>query len=192
MERTRDTIYTVGHSNRTIEELFEILKAYKIERVVDIRSVPRSMHNPQFNKDAIARSLRNRHISYRQMKDLGGFRHTLKDTINTGWRNPSFRGFADYMQTDKFDMALEKLIALLQNRTTVIMCAESVPWRCHRSLIADALTARGVLVKDIYSKTSVKVHSMTPFARITRGHVSYPEKGDTIGNISENGRKGNV
>lgn len=185
MKNTKGTIYTVGHSNRTVEEFIEILKTYKIELVVDIRSIPQSMHNPQFNKDAIARSLRNRHINYRHMKDLGGFRHSLKDSINQGWKKPSFRGFADYMQTGKFDMALEKLIALLVKKTSVLMCAESVPWRCHRSLIADTLTARGVVVKDIYSKASVKEHSMTSFARIMTGRVYYPEGYDAMGDTSK-------
>lgn len=185
MKNIKGTIYTVGHSNRTIEEFIEILKTYKIEQVVDIRSIPRSMHNPQFNKDVIAKILRNRHINYRQMKDLGGFRHALKDTINKGWRKPSFRGFADYMQTGKFEVALEKLIALLVHKTSVLMCAESVPWRCHRSLIADALTARGVVVKDIYSTASVKEHSMTSFARIMKGRVYYPEGYDVMGDTSK-------
>jgi uncharacterized protein (DUF488 family) len=178
MKKIRGAIYTLGHSNRTIEEFIEILKTYKIEQVVDIRSIPRSMHNPQFNKDAIAKSLRSRHINYKQMKDLGGFRHTLKDTINKGWRKPSFRGFADYMQTDKFNIALEKLIVISNNKTSALLCAESVPWRCHRSLIADALTARGVKVKDIYSKTRVQEHSMTSFAKIKKGRVYYPEEDD--------------
>jgi len=188
--KKKRVIYTVGHSNRTMEEFIEILKTYKIEQVVDIRSIPRSRHNPQFNKNAIAKSLRNRRINYRQTKDLGGFRHTLKNSINKGWEKPSFRGFADYMQTDKFDLALEKLIILLINKTSALMCAESVPWRCHRSLIADALTARGIIVKEIYSKKTVKEHVMTSFAKIKKGKVYYPEVDDKMVNPLKNNHTG--
>lgn len=152
------------------------LKAHRIEQVVDIRTIPRSGHNPQFNREALAKSLRNRHINYRHMKDLGGLRHAAKDSINKGWVNSSFRGFADYMQTDEFDKALEKLIDLSAKRTIAIMCAEAVPWRCHRSLIADALTVRNIPVENIYSKTNVKEHRMTSFAQIKDGKITYPEE----------------
>lgn len=168
------SIFTIGHSNRPLEEFVAILRAQGIQQVVDVRSIPRSRHNPQFNREVIARSLRNKRIGYRLMKDLGGFRHTVPDSINTGWEKASFRGFADYMQTASFDAALEKLIAISAARTTAIMCAESVPWRCHRSLIADALAARGIRVGHIYSAASVKEHGMTSFCRVRKGRVFYP------------------
>ena len=141
MKRPRPVIFTVGHSTRSLEELVGILRAHGIERLVDVRTIPRSRHNPQFNRETLSKALHNRRLSYRHMKALGGLRHARPDSINTGWRNPSFRGFADYMQTPPFQHALETLIKLAAQKPTAIMCAEAVPWRCHRSLIADALTA---------------------------------------------------
>src|SRR4029077_8616526 len=141
--------YTVGHSTRTIEEFIALLKEQSIKRLVDVRTIPRSRHNPQFNRDELPKSLRGAHIGYTHMPELGGLRHARKDSSNTGWRNLSFRGFADYMQTPEFERALEKLIGMAARGRIAIVCAEAVPWRCHRSLIADALTARGIPVEDI-------------------------------------------
>ena len=139
-----------------------------------MRTIPRSRHNPQFNRDTFGHALHNRRIGYRHLKALGGLRHARPDSINTAWRNASFRGYADYMQTDRFAQALEKLILLAADRPTAILCAEAVPWRCHRSLIADALTVRGYSVRDIFSATSAKPHRLSPLAKVRGRAISYP------------------
>lgn len=167
-------IYTVGHSTHSLDEFVDLLRAHGIRRVVDVRTVPRSRHNPQYNRETFSRALHHRHLHYRHMKGLGGLRHTRADSPNTGWRNASFRGFADYMQTPAFAQALEDLIALAACEPTVIMCAEAVPWRCHRSLIADALLVRGVPVSHIYSTAKAVPHVLTPFARVRGQQVTYP------------------
>ena len=136
-------LYTIGHSTRTADALVELLRAHRIEMLVDVRTIPRSRHNPQFNRDALAQSLAAAGIDYAHHPALGGLRHPRKDSVNLGWRNASFRGYADYMQTAEFARALDALEALADARRTAIMCAEAVPWRCHRGLIADALTVRG-------------------------------------------------
>ena len=135
----RVTVLTVGHSNRSIEDFLTLLRSHDVVRLVDIRTVPKSRYNPQFNTDALARSLADAGIEYVHMAALGGLRHPKKGSINSAWRNDSFRGYADYMQTNEFGAAIEQLIQLAAGKRTVIMCAESVPWRCHRSLVADAL-----------------------------------------------------
>jgi hypothetical protein len=132
------TIFTVGHSTRTLEKFIALLQSYGIESLVDIRTVPRSRHNPQFNGDTLRKALKPHGIEYAPLRALGGLRHARQDSPNTGWRNTSFRGYADYMQTEEFAHALDQLIALSRQQCTAIMCAESVPWRCHRSLVADA------------------------------------------------------
>lgn len=171
-------IYTVGHSTRSFDEFVELLRAYGIERLVDVRTIPRSRHNPQFNRDTLGKSLRNRRISYRHLKELGGLRHAGADSPNTGWRNASFRGFADYMQTPEFAAAVARLVALAREKTTAIMCAETLPWRCHRSLIGDALLVRGVEVVDIMTLKSAKPHALTSMARVRGLQVTYPSPGD--------------
>ncbi len=174
MKTSLPVIFTVGHSTRTLDELVEILRTHGVERLVDVRTIPRSRHNPQFNRETLGKALHNRHLSYRHMKTLGGLRHARPDSTNTGWRNASFRGFADYMQTPAFGEALEKLLKLAEQKPTAIMCAEAVPWRCHRSLIADALTARGYKVRDIMSVTSAKPHALMTMARVHDQQVTYP------------------
>jgi uncharacterized protein (DUF488 family) len=174
MNRSMPVIYTVGHSTRSFNELVEMVRVHGVKRLVDVRTIPRSRHNPQFNRETLSKALHKRHLNYRHMKALGGLRHARPDSINTGWRNASFRGFADYMQTPSFAAALESLIRLAGQKPTAIMCAEAVPWRCHRSLIADALTARGYEVRDIMSVTSAKPHSLTPMARVRGQQVTYP------------------
>lgn len=169
------TIFTIGHSTQTIDEFITVLKAYAIQELIDIRTIPKSRHNPQFNADALKTVLHNHHIGYRHMKALGGLRHTHKDSVNTAWHNASFRGFADYMQTDEFADGIQKLIEIAQHKITVIMCAEAVPWRCHRSLIGDALLARGIKVQDIYNQTSIKPHTLTPWAVIDGTNITYPK-----------------
>jgi uncharacterized protein (DUF488 family) len=167
-------IFTIGHSTRSIEDFLAILKHYVITELIDVRTVPRSRHNPQFNNHELAHFLRNHHIGYRHQKNLGGFRHAHSNSVNTAWRNASFRGFADYMQTEEFKAGLQELITIAHEKTVVIMCSEAVPWRCHRSLIADALLVRGIDVTDIYSITSAKPHTLTPWAVVKNRTITYP------------------
>jgi uncharacterized protein (DUF488 family) len=168
------TIFTIGHSTLPIEEFIGLLKNYGIEQLVDVRTVPKSRHVPQFNSDALAAALGGQGIGYVHLKELGGLRHAKKDSINTGWRNASFRGYADYMSTDEFAMGIDRLIELSKAKRTVIMCAEAVPWRCHRSLVGDALLVRGIAVEDIMSATSVRPHKLTEFARVDGQQITYP------------------
>jgi uncharacterized protein (DUF488 family) len=168
------TVSTIGHSTHPIAEFICILKAHAIARLVDVRTIPKSRHNPQFNIDSLATSLQAAGIQYHHLSGLGGLRHARKDTINTGWRNASFRGYADYMQTPEFAENLRHLMELASEVPTAIMCAEAVPWRCHRSLIADALAARGVPVLEILSATKSQLHAMTSFARVEGQRVTYP------------------
>jgi uncharacterized protein (DUF488 family) len=163
---------TIGHSTRSLAEFIKLLEAYGVKEVVDVRTIPRSRHNPQFNKDALAKGLGD--ISYIHISGLGGLRHAKKDSVNGGWKNASFRGFADYMQTEEFEKGLAALMERAGKKLIAIMCAEALPWRCHRSLIADALTVRGVHVEHIYSETSVKTHKLTPFARVEGEKITYP------------------
>ena len=168
------TVFTVGHSTRTFQEFLALLKAHGIKRLVDIRSIPRSRHTPQFNRETLAERLRSAGLNYLHLKKLGGRRHAKKDSGNLGWHNASFRGFADYMQTPEFGEGLQRLLVLAKQKPTAIMCAEAVPWRCHRSLVGDALVARGIEVEDIFSATVVKPHKLTPFARVRGTTVTYP------------------
>ncbi|TXH36461.1 MAG: DUF488 domain-containing protein [Rhodospirillaceae bacterium] len=167
-------IFTVGHSTLPIEHFIALLTIYGIEQLMDIRTVPRSRHNPQFNSNELAGSLATARIGYVPMPALGGLRHAQKDSPNTGWRNKSFRGYADYMQTAAFREALETLIRMSRQKRTAIMCAEAVPWRCHRSLVADALDLRGVPVVEILSETNYRMHQLTPFARVEGTSITYP------------------
>lgn len=167
-------VYTIGHSTRTIEAFIDILKAYEIKQVVDIRTIPRSRHNPQFNKDTLPESLKKAKIMYVHIAGLGGLRHAFPDSVNKAWRNASFRGYADYMQTDDFKTGLERVIGLSKKRKIVLMCAESVPWRCHRSLVADALLIRNIQTMDIFSPTISKNHVLTPWATVRGKRITYP------------------
>ena len=167
-------ILTIGHSTRPIEEFVELLRQHNIEQLADIRTIPRSRRNPQFNGEALAKSLKRESIGYSHIKELGGLRHAHKDSINTGWRNPGFRGYADYMQTEEFARAVDRLLQLCAGKRCAVMCAEAVPWRCHRSLLADALAARGIPVEHILSGSRRDVHNITPFAQIENERVTYP------------------
>jgi uncharacterized protein (DUF488 family) len=192
-------VMTIGHSTHPIAEFIELLRSHRVARLVDVRTVPRSRHNPQFNRDALAQSLEAAQIGYSYMPGLGGFRRAKRDSagaipqvstfgagpgapenvatpvaLNAGWRNASFRGYADYMQTEEFERNLEELIALAATEKVAIMCAEAVPWRCHRSLIADALTVRGIEVREITGAHSEKLHRLTTFARVDGTRISYP------------------
>jgi uncharacterized protein (DUF488 family) len=169
-----DSVFTLGHSTLPIERFIALLDAYGIRRLADVRTVPRSRRNPQFNADALASSLRAQNIEYVPLPALGGLRHASKDSPNTGWRNESFRGYADYMQTHAFEEGLDALIRLSREQRTAIMCAEAVPWRCHRSLVADALGVRGIPVVEILSEQSARLHKLTPFARVDGTAITYP------------------
>ena len=159
------TVLTIGHSTHPLAEFIRLLQAHSVACVVDVRTIPRSRHNPQFNRDTLPTSLQTAGISYIHLPGLGGLRHTTKNSINMGWRNASFRGFADYMQTPEFETALNKLIQLTNQERVALMCAEAVPWRCHRSLIADALLVRGIPVEDIMNAKHRQLHKLTPFYR---------------------------
>ena len=169
-------VFTIGHSTRPIEQFIEILKAHGVKRVIDVRTIPRSRHNPQFNRESLAESLGCSGIGYTHLKKLGGLRHPAKDSTNLGWRNSGFRGFADYMQTPEFEAALARAIRLAKTKPCALMCAEAVPWRCHRSLIADALTVRKIPVKHIVSPTRAQPHKITPFALIRGTRITYPDE----------------
>lgn len=170
--RKKLTIKTIGHSTHPLDEFIKILEAHGVNEVVDVRTIPRSRHNPQFNKDELAKGLGK--IGYIHISGLGGLRHTKKNSPNTGWRNASFRGFADYMQTEEFEENLEKLVGIARKKQVAIMCAEALPRRCHRSLIADALTVRKIQVEHIYSIKSIKPHELTPFAKVEGVKITYP------------------
>jgi uncharacterized protein (DUF488 family) len=167
-------VLTIGHSTRTLEEFIGLLQAHGATRVVDVRTVPRSRHNPQFNKASLPRALKKSGLSYVHLSGLGGLRHAKRDSLNVGWRNASFRGYADYMQTPEFEQSLEELIGLANQDRIALMCAEAVPWRCHRSLIADALLVRGIRTEDIMSLTRRQVHVLTPFAKVRGTTITYP------------------
>lgn len=189
MTESPSTLWTIGHSTRPIDEFLSCLNAHGIQRLIDVRTVPRSRYNPQFNTEALAKSLAAVAVNYQHSADLGGLRKPKKDSLNTGWRNQSFRGYADYMASDAFKQALDTLIAdslqppfspapsgRAETRPfrVAIMCAEAVPWRCHRSLIADALLSRGWEVRHIMSTTKADPHRMTSFARLESGLLFYP------------------
>ena len=167
-------VLTIGHSTRTLEEFIGLLRAHGATRVIDVRTVPRSRHNPQFNGDSLPGSLKKAGLGYDHMPGLGGLRHAKRDSLNPGWRNASFRGFADYMQTPEFERSLDELVRLANQERIVLMCAEAVPWRCHRSLIADALLVRGILTEDIMGPKRRQVHTLTPFAKARGTTITYP------------------
>lgn len=169
-------IFTIGHSNKTILEFIQTLEAYKLKLLIDVRTVPKSRHNPQFGQKRLQASLKKKGIEYVHAAGLGGFRHTQKDSKNMAWRNLAFRGFADYMQSEEFKKNLKRLINRSKRKRLVLMCAEAVPWRCHRSLISDALVAQGFAVEEILTKTSHRPHKLTSFAKVRRKNVTYPLK----------------
>ncbi len=169
-----DAVFTVGHSTLPIDEFTALLQAYGIQRLVDVRTVPRSRHNPQFNAVSLAHSLPAAGIEYFPMPSLGGLRHARKESPNTGWHNENFRGYADYMQTPEFSRALDELMGMARRRRVAIMCAEAVPWRCHRSLVADALNVHGVPAVEIMSAGSHRMHNLTPFAHVEGKVITYP------------------
>ncbi|HEX6032077.1 MAG TPA: DUF488 domain-containing protein [Tepidiformaceae bacterium] len=164
----------MGHSTRPLAEFIALLKAHSVARLIDVRTVPRSRHNPQFNRDTLPAALAADGIGYEHVAGLGGFRRPDPESLNTGWRNASFRGYADYMQTPEFGAHLSDLMAKAKHERIVLMCAEAVPWRCHRSLIADALVVHGLGVEEIISGTRRQAHALTPFARVSGTVITYP------------------
>jgi uncharacterized protein (DUF488 family) len=168
------TVFTIGHSTRPIDEFIHLLTAHGVRRLVDVRTIPQSRHNPQFSREQLSASLEHAGIHYTHMPGLGGLRRPRKDSTNTGWRNASFRGYADHMQTREFEESLNRCVELASAEQVALMCAESVPWRCHRSLIADALLARGIDVREITSPTEARPHALTAWARVEGTKVTYP------------------
>jgi uncharacterized protein (DUF488 family) len=171
---TPNTVLTIGHSTRELDEFVKLLQAHEVMQLIDVRTVPRSRHNPQFNKETLPDALRAAGIAYEHTAGLGGLRHTRADSPNTGWRNASFRGYADYMQTDEFESNLRALVDRAQKDHLALMCAEAVPWRCHRSLIADTLAVRGIPVEHIVSGSRTQPHRLTPWAYVEGTRITYP------------------
>lgn len=168
-------IFTIGHSTRPIEEFIELLRSHEITQLVDIRTIPKSRRNPQYGQDQLEPSLHEAGIDYVYLKALGGLRSKAKESVNDAWENASFRNYADYMQTDAFVDGLNELISLAEKQTTAIMCAEAVPWRCHRRLVSDALLVRGIDSCEIISESSERLHTMTPFAVVDGESITYPK-----------------
>ncbi len=167
-------VFTIGHSTRPLEEFIPLLWVHGVSTLLDVRTVPRSRHNPQFNRATLPRVLARAGIGYEHVAALGGLRHARKDSPNGGWRNASFRGYADYMQTREFRAAVRALAARSRRERPALMCAEAVPWRCHRSLIGDALLVRGVDVEEIAGENATRAHRLTPFARVDGTTITYP------------------
>jgi uncharacterized protein (DUF488 family) len=171
------TILTIGHSTHSLEEFVAILEGHHVARLIDVRTIPKSRRVPQFNAESLAQHLPAQGIDYVHLKSLGGLRHPANDSVNAGWRNASFRGYADYMATGEFRQGIERLLELAREKRSAIMCAEAVPWRCHRSLIGDALFVRGIQVEDILSVKESKPHALTPFAKVSGLDITYPAEG---------------
>jgi uncharacterized protein (DUF488 family) len=175
MTKTLRRVYTVGHSTRPIEDFVALLNSFQITHLVDVRTIPRSRRNPQFNKESLPGVLEAVAIAYTHLPGLGGLRKARPDSVNTAWRNESFRGYADYMGTPAFEENLQRLIELIDDEEAIaIMCAEALPWRCHRSLIADALLVRGFQVTDILEAGKSQEHKLTPFAKVEGVRITYP------------------
>ena len=172
--RQSSSVFTIGHSTRPLEEFVQLLQAHGVTQVADVRTVPRSRHNPQFNQETLPQALQAAGIGYAHLPGLGGLRHSRADSPNKAWRNASFRGFADYMQTSEFEAALAQLLDMSTQGQLALMCAEAVPWRCHRSLIADALVVRGIGVEHITGASHRHLHTLTPWAQVDGQRITYP------------------
>jgi uncharacterized protein (DUF488 family) len=171
--RLPELVLTVGHSNRLLGEFLELLQANDVKLVADVRKMPGSRSNPQFDSKALSQALKEVGIDYVHFLGLGGLRRPRADSLNTGWENRSFRAYADYLLTPEFERSLEEFLAQAVGRCAALMCAEAVPWRCHRRLIADVLVSRGVRVEHIFNRNSRQVHTLTPWARVVGGQVMY-------------------
>ena len=173
-------IHTIGHSTRTRHDFIALLQKFTIQLLLDVRTVPRSRHVPHFNSEVLAAALVKEGIEYRSFKQLGGLRKPIPDSPNAGWRNAGFRGFADYMQAELFWNAIAEVVRSAAEKRVALMCAEAVPWRCHRSLIADALVVMGHEVRHIISATELRVHELTPFAVVREQRITYPPVGNLL------------
>lgn len=171
---SRNFVFTIGHSTRPIDDFLHLLKSHGVQRVVDVRTLPRSRFNPHFDITRLPAHLRAAHIHYTHLPGLGGLRRPHRDSPNIGWRNISFRGYADHMRSAAFKRSLERCLELASVERIAVMCAEAVPWRCHRSLIADALVARGIDALEIASDSRVRPHTLTPFAQVDGTVITYP------------------
>lgn len=167
-------VLTIGHSTRTLEEFVQLLEVYGVTLVVDVRTVPRSRHNPQFNKETLPTSLKHYGVRYIHMPEIGGLRHPKHESVNTAWKNSGFRGYADYMHTQEFADSLLKIVALARENRLALMCAEAMPWRCHRNLISDALVVRHIKVEHIISKDGVITHELNSLAQVEGTKITYP------------------
>lgn len=167
-------VLTIGHSNRPVDDFLLMLRAHRVTLLVDVRKMPGSAKNPQFNHDALSRSLHEAGIGYVHIPGLGGLRRRAPNSPNTGWRNASFQAYADYMLTPEFEKSLEELIQRATGERAALMCAEAVPWRCHRSLIADALVVRGIPVEDIFTAGRTQLHVLRSFAHVEGTRITYP------------------
>ena len=177
---TRNYVFTIGHSTRPIDDFIHLLKSHGVQRLIDVRTLPRSRFNPHFDNTRLPASLRAAHIRYTHLPGLGGLRRPHRDSPNAGWRNKSFRGYADHMQSAAFKRSLERCLKLASVERVALMCAEAVPWRCHRSLIADALVVRGIDALEIASDTRVRPHTLTPFAKVDGEEITYPADPATL------------
>jgi len=171
----RPVIFTIGHSTRSLETFLQILKAYRVKVLVDVRKIPHSKHNPQFNQETFSEKLNEAGYKYLHIPELGGFRRPKPDSRNLGWRSAGFRGFADYMESREFEESLEKLVKIATQGGVSIMCAEAFPWRCHRRLLSDALMIRGFQVEHILSLTKSHPHRLHPSAKVEGGILTYPK-----------------
>ncbi len=174
-------VLTVGHSALPLEEFVGLLQAHGVTLVVDVRKMPRSRRNPQFNRDSLPASLHAAGISFVDLPELGGLRRRRPDSPNGGWKNASFQGYADYMLTPEFEHSLQELIERARGERAALMCAEAVPWRCHRSLIADALTVRGIPVEHILTAKRTQPHTLKPWARVEGTRITYPPTDEEAG-----------
>jgi uncharacterized protein (DUF488 family) len=180
MGKSERILFTVGYSNRPFDQFVTLLKVNRIDVLVDVRTIPKSRHRPEFNIDSLPGELEAAGVSYIHMKGLGGLRKPMANSVNSGWINESFRGFADYMQTEQFRDALTDLQDLAGKNRVAIMCAEGNPFSCHRSLIADAMLVRGYRVYEISGGTRLSIHKLTPFAEVSGENITYGGKNDTL------------
>src|SRR5437867_3211483 len=167
------TIYTIGHSTRSLEYFLQLLQSHKIEALADVRQFPGSRRHPQFGQENLAQALAQAGIAYVHFPELGGRRRARPDSPNTAWRNEAFRGYADYMMTPDFQAGSHRLLDLAQERRTAIMCAEALWWRCHRALISDFFKVNSVRVIHILSASKAEEHPFTSAARVINGQLSY-------------------
>ncbi|MGC8506491.1 MAG: DUF488 family protein [Thermoplasmata archaeon] len=180
IDKSERILFTVGYSNRPFDQFLTLLKVNRIDILVDVRTIPKSRHRPEFNVDSLPVELGAAGISYVHMKGLGGLRKPLANSVNSGWINESFRGFADYMQTDQFRHSIGDLQDLARKNRVAIMCAEGNPFRCHRSLIADAMLIRGYRVYEITGRNRLTIHKLTPFAEVSGENITYAAKNDSL------------